>query len=273
MLLYIYIVISLVLDGILSGVCGLVSAWADVWIVLALFIGTLLGLLILHVIFAVVFSLFIDINKRPESLDTFVRHFALLSLDLYLHLIRVKVHVRGMDKLPESRFLLVSNHRTQLDPIIGLVLFRKQKVAFISKKENFKIPFGGKYIAALGCLALDRDDTRAAVKTIGEAADMIKKDIASMGIYPEGGTNKTEETLLPLHSGSFKIAQKAGVPVVVSTIAGTRAIRKNMVRRRSHVYVDIVGVISSEETAKLRTVELADMARDMMMANLEKYEK
>ena len=39
---------------------------------------------------------------------------------------------------------------------------------------------------------------------------MIKNDVASIGIYPEGGTNRTEETVLPLHSGSFKIAQKAG---------------------------------------------------------------
>ena len=273
MILYIYIAISLALDGVLSGVCGLVESWADIWIVLVLFIGLLLGILILHVIFAVVFSLFIDINRIPQSLDTFVRHFALCTLDLYLHLIRVKVHVSGMEKLPEGRFLLVSNHRTQIDPIVGLVLFRKQKVAFISKKENFKIPFGGRYIAALGCLSLDREDPRAAIKTIGDAANMIKNDIASIGIYPEGGTNRTEQTVLPLHSGSFKIAQKAGVPVVVSTIAGTRAVKKNMVIRRSHVYVDIVDIISREDTMRLRTAELADMSRELMTKNLEKYEK
>ena len=141
MLLYVYIAVSLILDGVLSGFCGLVNSWADIWIVLVLFIGLFLGILILHVIFAVVFSLFIDKGKRPDSLDTFVRRFALCTLDLYLRLIRVKVHASGMEKLPEGRFLLVSNHRTQIDPIIGLVLFRKQKVAFISKKENFKIPF------------------------------------------------------------------------------------------------------------------------------------
>jgi 1-acyl-sn-glycerol-3-phosphate acyltransferase len=273
MLLYVYIAVSLILDGVLSGFCGLVNSWADIWIVLVLFIGLFLGILILHVIFAVVFSLFIDKGKRPDSLDTFVRRFALCTLDLYLRLIRVKVHASGMEKLPEGRFLLVSNHRTQIDPIIGLVLFRKQKVAFISKKENFKIPFGGRYIAALGCLALDRDDPRAAIKTIGDAADMIKNDVASIGIYPEGGTNRTEETVLPLHSGSFKIAQKAGVPVVVSTIAGTRDVKKKMVIHRSHVYVDIVDVISREETARLRTAELADRAREIMTGNLEKYEK
>ena len=84
---------------------------------------------------------------------------------------------------------------------------------------------------------------------------------------------RQEETVLPLHSGSFKIAQKAGVPVVVSTIAGTRDVKKKMVIHRSHVYVDIVDVISREETARLRTAELADRAREIMTGNLEKYEK
>ena len=46
-----------------------------------------------------------------------------------------------------------------------------------------------------------------------------------------------------------------------------------MVIHRSHVYVDIVDVISREETARLRTAELADRAREIMTGNLEKYEK
>lgn len=77
------------------------------------------------------------------------------------------------------------------------------------------------------CLPLDREDNRAAVKTINEAVELLDENVVSMGIYPEGQTNKTEEPLLPFRNGAFKIAQKAKVPIVVCVIENTEKILKN----------------------------------------------
>ena len=62
--------------------------------------------------------------------------------------------------------------------------------------------------------------------------------MCSFAIYPEGTRSKSAE-LLPWHAGSLKIAQKAGVPIVVGTVEGTERIARNVPWRRSHVYVRI----------------------------------
>ncbi len=56
-----------------------------------------------------------------------------------------------------------------------------------------------------------------------EADEEPKTDI-SICIFPEGTRNKTADTFLPFHEGSFKIAEKAGVPIVPMTIVNSAAI-------------------------------------------------
>ena len=46
-----------------------------------------------------------------------------------------------------------------------------------------------------------------------DAIDKVKNGI-SIFIYPEGTRNKTDKPLGEFHKGSFKIAQKAGCPIV-----------------------------------------------------------
>ena len=58
------------------------------------------------------------------------------------------------------------------------------------EQENLKIPFVGRFIAAVGCLPLDRDNPKNAVRTIRKAAENIKNGYANYGIYPEGWENK-----------------------------------------------------------------------------------
>ena len=116
-------------------------------------------------------------------------------------------------------------------------------LAFISKKENFKIPIVNKLMHMCFCLPLDREDNRAAVKTINEAVELLDENVVSMGIYPEGQTNKTEEPLLPFRNGAFKIAQKAKVPIVVCVIENTEKILKNFPWQPTTVNLKVLEVL------------------------------
>ena len=93
------------------------------------------------------------------------------------------------------------------------------------------------------CLPLDREDNRAAVKTINEAVELLDENVVSMGIYPEGQTNKTEEPLLPFRNGAFKIAQKAKVPIVVCVIENTEKILKNFPWQPTTVNLKVLEVL------------------------------
>ena len=131
---------------------------------------------------------------------------------------------------------------------------------------------GGKLMHKSGCLALDRDNNRQALGVIKRATEIITQDVGSICIYPEGTRSKTEN-MNPFHAGSFKIAQKAGAPVVVAAVRNTDDIMRNAFKRNTQVYLDIIGVIDAEYAKTHTTRETADLAQGMIEEHLEKMRK
>ena len=73
--------------------------------------------------------------------------------------------------------------------------------------------------------------------------ELLDDNVVSMGIYPEGATNKTEEPLMPFRNGAFKIAQKAKVPIVVCVIENTEKILKNFPWQPTTVNLKVLEVL------------------------------
>lgn len=207
--------------------------------------------------------------RREYTRDNrFYRFLLYSSTAIALKLIRVRPHCTGQELLPtDGRFLLVCNHRSNYDPIVTWHVLRRQKLAFISKADNFKIPIWGRLIRKCCFMAIDRENPRAALSTIQNAASLLKADECSVAVYPEGTRSKSLE-LLPFHSGVFKIAQKAHVPIVVMTIQGTESIYKNIPFHHSDVHMHIVRIISAEDVVRLRTGELEQIIRTAMLEDL-----
>ncbi len=224
----------------------------------------------LHLLFLIVFSFTID-EEDVTDIHNKYRVLLLYSLKLYFQLARVKIKATGVEKVPDDgKFLFVGNHISSYDPMVALWTLRKKNLAFVSKKENLQIKFGGKYIRKSGCIGLDRDNNREAVKAINAAVKNITDGVCAMGIYPEGWVNKTGEGLLPFRNGSFKIAKKAKVPIVVGVVNNTRSIDKNRFRRRTEIRFNIVDVIPYEAIADLKTSEISDMVYERIYNALEK---
>lgn len=175
-------------------------------------------------------------------------------------LLGIHVHCRGMETLPEGRFLLVGNHRSNFDPIVTWYVLKKCDLAFLSKEENFHIPIFGRIIRRCCFLPIDRQDPRKAMTAINQAATLLENDQVSVGVYPEG-TRSKEGPLLPFHNGVFKIAKKAGVPIVAVAIRGTETIHKNYLRRPSHVSLKIADVLPADFVAHSRTAEIGHRVR------------
>lgn len=166
-----------------------------------------------------------------------------------------------MEKLPKNeRFLLVCNHRSKFDPILTWYVLRDYNLAFISKPENFKVPLYGRIIRRCCFMAIDRENPRNALKTIHQAAELIKQNEVSVAVYPEGTRSKTCE-LLPFHNGIFKIAKEAGVPIIVAAIQGTERIHKNYPWHASAVDIDIVDVVPADTIKNSRTNAIGNRAR------------
>lgn len=150
-----------------------------------------------------------------------------------------RVEYIGLENVPkDTPVLYVGNHRSFFD-----VVFTYPKVAgltgYVSKVEIKKVPILNLWMKNLYCLFLDRDNVKEGLKTILSAIEMMKNG-KSVCIFPEGTRNKTEGTFLPFHEGSFKIASKAGCPIIPMTINNTAAVFEDHLPmiRKSHVIIE-----------------------------------
>ena len=130
-----------------------------------------------------------------------------------------------------------------------------------------EIFIGGKLAYGSGFLPIDRENDRNALKSINTAANYLKQNICSIGIYPEGTRSKTGE-VLPFHAGSFKIAKKAKVPLVIASTHGTEKATKNIFRRCTDVYLDILDVVDTDTVVSMKTKDLSDYARNLIIESL-----
>ena len=234
---------------------------------------SLIALYLLYVLFLSVCALLVP-KKEFDKDSPFYRALLNNSTRNILHLLRIHVHVDGMEKVPQDRkCLFVSNHRSNYDPIITWYVFRSWKLAYISKKENFSIPVFGRFIRKCCFMAIDRKNIKNAVPTIRKAGELLEKGEVSIGVYPEG-TRSKKCVLLPFHDCMFRIADFGSAPIVVLTVSGTEKIFRNIrALRRSDVNLTVLDVIPPEKVKEMRSCEISSEVRTLMEENLSKEGK
>lgn len=234
--------------------------------VLLSILGAAVGLLLLFVIVCSISVLFVDMKTEYKEEHPLFRFYANVIVGIVCFFCGIKLKVTGIEKIPtDRRFVFVSNHRSNFDPLVALWVMRKYHVSFISKPSNFKIPVIGRIAHRCCFMSIDRENPRNAIKAITRSVDLINRDEVSIGVYPEG-TRSKDAKMLPFHDGVLMIAQKSKVPVVVSTIQGTEKIQKNFPFRRTEVKVDFLDCIETME--KIKTADLAMKVRHIMEENL-----
>ena len=265
MLLGVITVLSAVLAALICVGCGN----GGILIYLLGFAGSFL--LCVALAFGVFYILcnVIDTKKPQEKDSRFYRWLIHLYLDAVITVARVKVKTKGMEQTPESgRFLLVCNHRDNIDPAFLLTCFRKKQLAFISKQEVQGYFLVGKAMHKLLCQPINRENDREALKTILKCIQIIKEDKASIAVFPEGYI-KPDRKLHHFRPGVFKIATKTKVPIVVCSLRGTHeALPLALKLKASEVEVRLLKVIQPEEYENLTTVEISERVYDLMAADL-----
>ena len=241
------------------------------WVLIAalIIVGIKIAYIVIYFLFVFIASFFINTKKEYNEDSKFYRFLLWSSTGLGLKVMRVRYDLVDMDKIPEGKqMLFVCNHRSNYDPLVSWYILRKSHPSFISKEENFHVPFYGRMIRRCCFMAIDRENPRNAMKTIDRASKLLLADEVSIAVYPEG-TRSKNCTLLPFHNGVFKIAQKANVPVVVLTIQGTEKIKKNYPFHNTKVRIRVVDVLSAEHVKESKTADIAEEARALIAKDLE----
>ncbi len=234
-------------------------------------LGCALLVILGYILFLVVCSLLVTPKREYKHHSPFYRGLLNGFTGLGLKLLRVRVHVQGMEKIPADtkKLLFVGNHRSNFDPIVTWYALRNWQIAFISKPSNFQIPVFGRIIRKCCFLAIDRENPRNAMKTILRAAQYLQAGEVSIGVYPEGTRSKSGR-LLPFHNGVFKIAQRADTPIVVLGITGTEGIHKNTPWHPTDVYINVIEVLSADYVKTSRTEALGAHIRESLERCLPK---
>ena len=270
-MLYVFLVLALLASCALTWAASGFATLHALWQVPVFFAGSFLALVLLFLLVVLISCLFVDPKKLLEKPSGYFRFLLNEFCRLALALGGVHVNVTGLEKVPrDSRFLLVSNHRFAFDPLVFYSSMPWADLAFLAKKESFSIFVVAQIMREVLCLPLDRENDREALKAILKAIQFLKEDKCSIAVFPEGGTNRTEEDLLPFRNGAFKIAQKANVPIVICALVNSKAILKNMFRRHTDVYLDVLAVIPPEELAGLKTVDIGNRAHGILLEGLRK---
>lgn len=187
-----------------------------------------------------------------------------------------KIIVIGEDRIPQDTAVLyVGNHRSFFDILLTYVRVPRL-TGYVAKKEMKKVPLLSNWMTNLHCLFLDRDNIKEGLKTILTAIEKVKNGI-SICIFPEGTRNKVKDTFLPFHEGSFKIADKGGVPIVPISIVNSGAIFEDQFPRIKKVTVVIeycepiyITELEKEQRKSLGTY-VSDIISDTYFKNKKQY--
>lgn len=131
-----------------------------------------------------------------------------------------KVIVKGRENIPtDTAVLYVGNHRSFFDVVLTCTLFPRV-TGYVAKVEMKQAPILSLWMKNIHCLFLDRNNIKEGLKTILSGVEEVKNGY-SLCIFPEGTRNKVNDSFLPFKEGSFKIAEKGGVPIVPLTLVNT----------------------------------------------------
>ncbi len=159
-------------------------------------------------------------KRNPKHKDRLSKALVGWGFRCISRLAGTKLIVRGRENLPtDSAALYVGNHRSYFDIVLTYPIFPKT-TGFIAKKEMLRYPLLRDWMRNIHCLFLDRDNIKEGLKTILAGVEEVKNGV-SQCIFPEGTRNKVNDTFLPFHEGSFKIAEKGNVPVVPMVIVNS----------------------------------------------------
>jgi len=178
------------------------------------------------------------------------------------------VTITGREKIElRQTYVMVANHLSLLDI---LVLFRlRRHFAWVSKVENFRVPFIGWNMRFARYVPLKRGD-RASVQAMLKACGTKLEQGTSIMMFPEGTRSRTGE-LQAFKPGAFELALRMGVPVLPIVVEGTADAlpKRGFVLRGKHpIRITVLDPIPPSASEGLTAAELTERTHKIFAARL-----
>ena len=215
-------------------------------------------------------ALLIWVITRPFDRRTRLLHqFTCFWASLYTWLNPLwRVRITGKQHIrPEVTYVMVSNHLSLVDILVLFRLF--VPYSWVSKEENFSVPFIGWNMRLNGYIPLKRGDKASAVEMMDACRTTLRGGTSIM-MFPEGTRSRTGD-LQEFKPGAFSLARETGSPLLPIVLDGSaRALPKRgfVLRGRSDIAVHVLPEVPVEADDPRSATDLADVVRERIADEL-----
>ena len=137
----------------------------------------------------------------------------------------VRLRIRQVGHLdPHQTYIFMANHQSNIDIPVLVQALAPSQLRWMAKRELLRVPFFGWALWASKHIVLKRARSKDVAAAITSACEKLAQGI-SVVVFPEG-TRSTDGRLLPFKRGGFRLAEKAGVPIVPITLNGSGRLMK-----------------------------------------------
>ena len=167
-----------------------------------------------------------------------------------------RIHVHGIEHLQANKtYVYMANHASLIDTP-ALFAYLPFQFRIMAKKYLFYVPFMGWHLWTAGNFPIDRSDARKTAGSLKKVIEGIRRG-KSLAVFPEG-TRSPDGKLQEFKQGTFKLALRAGVPIVPITIIGTNKLlpKGSLVPRPGRVDVVIGEPIDTTHYSEKQLAEL-----------------
>ena len=181
----------------------------------------------------------------------------------------VRIRVHGVEHVRAGQpYVYMANHSSLIDTP-ALFAYLPYPFRIMAKRELFFVPFMGWHLWTAGHFPIDRRDRRKTVRSLRRVIDGVRGG-TSLAVFPEG-TRTRDGRLQEFKPGTFKIALRAGVPIVPVTIRGTFRLlpSSTLAPRPGRVEVILGEPIETRDYDERRLPELIKRTKDMIRQTLD----
>ena len=212
------------------------------------------------------------LEKDPPRHQAYCREKIVTFIRRCNKLMGMKVEMRGAENIPDCATLTVYNHQSLLDAFV-LIGHMPNTQSMVAKKELESTPLLASWMKAGQCIFIDRSSPRAGMACIKKGADLLANNV-NVTIAPEGTRNNGGE-LLEFKAGAFKMATRAGAPVLPVVINGTSAMfeANGKKLRPGQVTVTILPAIPTAGLTREEEKALPQQVREQIRQVLEEVQQ
>ena len=181
------------------------------------------------------------------------------------------VQILGREKIRRDVvYVMVANHQSLLDILILFRLFTHFK--WVSKAENFRLPFIGWNMSLNRYIKLVRGNRQSVVKMLRASREALASGNSIM-MFPEG-TRSSDGRLHSFKTGAFELAHEGQYPILPIVLDGTaNALPKRGLVLRGHhpIRIQVLDEIPYESFANESAEETTARVRELIAANLSEH--